>query len=188
MTNNPPTDKKLIHRVSRGDSAAFDTLIGRYTPYVSAIVYNICAARLTKEDMEELCADVFVSAWKNAGAVTLADGSLRPWLGTVARNAAKSRLRGSRLELELQEDQLDLPDKSPEEKLTEAAERALVLAALDSLGETDRDIFIRHYYHCQSVRVIAEALEINENTIKTKLARGRGKLKTYLTNGGQYND
>jgi RNA polymerase sigma-70 factor (ECF subfamily) len=52
----------------------------------------------------------------------------------------------------------------------------------------DREIFLRHYYYCQPVKTIAAELEMNESTVKTRLKRGREKLKTILREGGYLNE
>ena len=44
----------------------------------------------------------------------------------------------------------------------------------------EREIFIRHYFYCQRVSDISGALDIPENTVKTKLRRGREKLRQAL--------
>ena len=53
--------------------------------------------------------------------------------------------------------------------------------AVFSLPDPDREIFLRHYYYAQSVKEIAAALALNESTVKTKLRRGRFRLKELLT-------
>jgi RNA polymerase sigma-70 factor (ECF subfamily) len=49
------------------------------------------------------------------------------------------------------------------------------------MTQPDQEIFLRHYYYCQSVAVIAEKMKMNPSTIKTRLKRGREKLRQYLT-------
>lgn len=51
------------------------------------------------------------------------------------------------------------------------------------MGEPDREIFLRHYYYCQSVTDIAAALDMNANTVKTRLRRGRERLRAELSKG-----
>ena len=57
----------------------------------------------------------------------------------------------------------------------------MVRRALFSLPEPDQEIFLRHYYYAQSVKEIAASLALNESTVKTKLRRGRFRLKELLT-------
>ena len=53
--------------------------------------------------------------------------------------------------------------------------------AVLSMTQPDQEIFLRHYYYCQSVSVIAEKMNMNPSTIKTRLRRGREKLRQHLT-------
>lgn len=39
---------------------------------------------------------------------------------------------------------------------------------------------LRYYYNGEKIREISKAMDINASTIKTKLKRGREKLKNYL--------
>ena len=75
------------------------------------------------------------------------------------------------------------PDDPPGE-YERAVERQLVRQAVDSLPGPDREVFIRHYYYAQTVAEIADRMEMNQSTVKTKLRRGRMKLKDILTREG----
>ena len=84
--------------------------------------------------------------------------------------------------LPLEEDILDLPGPDdPAGALEQKEEQALVRRALLTLPQPDQEIFLRHYYYAQGVKEIAAALEMNESTVKTRLRRGRFKLKELLT-------
>lgn len=76
---------------------------------------------------------------------------------------------------------LELPDEcTPSSAAEQAEERKLVQKALDQLEPTDREIFLRHYYYAQTVEEIARYMQLNPSTVKTKLRRGRMRLKTIL--------
>jgi RNA polymerase sigma-70 factor (ECF subfamily) len=179
-------DKNLLALLQRQDPTALPGLIDKYAAYVGAIVYNVCVGRLPKEDMEETAADVFLTLWKNAGSLDYK--TLKQWLGTVARNTAKNRLRTLKIETELIGDEIAVSDDLPEDRLSAAEEREKTLALLAHLGEPDRELFIRHYYWGQTLRAISEETQLNENTIKTKLARGRERLREIIINGENGND
>ena len=53
-------ESKLVKKLNRHSRSALDQAVGRYTPYVSAIILRTLAGRACREDVEELCADVFV--------------------------------------------------------------------------------------------------------------------------------
>lgn len=57
-------------------------------------------------------------------------------------------------------------------------------AAVDALPSQDREIFLRHYYYAQTVQEIADLMGLDGATVKTKLRRGRMKLKQILTREG----
>lgn len=152
----------------------------RYIPYISAIVWNILQNVMSREDAEEVVSDVFLAAWQQADKIRA--GAVKAWLGAVARNMAKNRLRSAGLTLPLEEDVLEIPDRqTPAGKVQWAEEVRLVRKAVDSLSRTDREIFLRHYYYAQTVAQIARDMTLNESTVKTKLRRGRQRLKEMLT-------
>ncbi len=72
----------------------------------------------------------------------------------------------------------------PEEAIGEAEQAAYLRAAVLAMEERDRDIFLWHYYLCQTVETIARTLDMNPSTVKTRLRRGREKLKKTLREGG----
>ena len=172
-----------IERMKTGDPAGLSALIDRYVPYVSVVVWNILRGAMSPEDAEEVVSDVFLAAWNQAA--DLECGHIKSWLGAVARNKAKNKLRQRGRSLPLEEDLLDLPGLSdPTTRLEQAEEQELVRRAVDALPEDEREIFLRHYYYTQPVKEISLTMSLNESTVKSKLRRGRMKLKEALMKGG----
>ena len=173
-------EETILRRLRDRDPAGLEALMDRYLPYVSAVVWNILRDSMSPEDGEEVASDVFLAAWDQAAQ--LKPDHVKSWLGAVARHKAKNRLRQRGRTLPLEEDLLDLPGPDdPAGELERAEERARVRRAVFSLPDPDREIFLRHYYYAQSVKEISAALELNESTVKTKLRRGRCRLKESLT-------
>ena len=176
-------EEAMIEKIRAGNPAGLEALMDRYIPYVSAVVWNILRNAMPVEDGEEIVSDVFLAAWGRPEA--LRPGAVKAWLGAVARNKAKNRLRQIGQTLPLEEDALELPGPDdPPGEYERAEERRLVRRAVDALPGPDREIFLRHYYYAQTVQEIARCMRINESTIKTKLRRGRMKLKEILTREG----
>ena len=170
----------ILRKLRGRDPAGLEALMDRYLPYVSAVVWNILRGSMSPEDGEEVASDVFLAAWEQAN--DLRPGQVKAWLGAVARNKAKNKLRQRGQTLPLEEDVIDLPGPDdPAWELEQAEERRLVRRAVDSLLGQDREIFLRHYYYAQSVKEISAAMGLNESTVKTRLRRGRLKLKELLT-------
>ena len=177
------TEQTMIRKMRVRDPAGLEALMDRYIPYVSAVVWNILRFSMQPEDAEEVVSDVFLAAWNQAE--DLQNGKTKAWLAAVARNKAKNKLRSLGRDLPMEENLLELPgQESPEAELTRTEERFLVNWAVNDLPEQDREIFLRHYYHAQTVREISQEMALNESTIKTKLRRGRAKLKEILTRWG----
>lgn len=175
-------EKALLRRMKKGNTTALEQIIDQYTGYVSVIVRQIIGKRMSPQDVEEVTADVFFALWQQAAQVKA--GHLKGFLSTIARNKAINKLREHGEMADLEEDIL-LPASQQPEQLWEAKEqKQIVEAALLEMGQPDRDIFLRHYYYCQTVAEIGEALSINPSTVKSRLARGREKLKKHLTEGG----
>ena len=168
------TDAKALSKLQTGDQQALEWFIDRYSAYVGTIVNGILQDSMSRADVEEVSADVFVTLWKSAGK--LLPLNLKAYLGRVARSLALRKLRERKQELPLNEDILILEEDSLIEKLDR-----IVRDAVLSMPQPDREIFLRFYYYCQSVPMIAEKMDMNPSTVKTRLKRGRDKLREYLT-------
>lgn len=169
-------EERILQKLRQGDPAALEALMDRYIPYVSTIVWNILRSAMSKEDAEEVVSDVFLAAWNQAGDIQ--PGFAKAWLGAVARNKAKTKLRSIGKELPLEEDILEIPDEqTPVTAAERKEEQRLVRRAVDQLGEPDHEIFLRHYYYAQTVSEISREMHLNPSTVKTKLSRSRARLK-----------
>lgn len=176
------TEDKQLERLQAGSEEALRWCIRRYTPYVSAVVWKTLSGSMSEQDAEEVISDVFLTLWRRCGSVK--PGKLRPWLAAVAHNAALMKLRQCRKEVELDEDFIELPEKGPEAAVEASERAALVMEAVDSLGEPDRTIFLRHYYYRQGTAFIAESLDMKPDAVRQRLKRGRDRLRTKLSRGG----
>ena len=75
---------------------------------------------------------------------------------------------------------LSIPVPGPEEAVGEQELRESTRRAVGPMPEPEREIILRHYYYMQCVADIALALDINTNTVKTRLRRGRERLRKEL--------
>lgn len=173
----------ILQRIKAGDPSGLEALMDLYTPYVSVVVWNILRNAMSVEDAEEVVSDVFLAAWNQSS--DLKAGHVKGWLGAVARNMARNKLRRTGQTIPLEESILDIPGSDdPTEDAARIEEREAVRQAIDSLPAQEREIFLRRYYYAQPVKEIALRMALNESTVKTKLRRGRIKLKERLTKGG----
>lgn len=175
-------DSEIILLLKKDDQSALERIISQYGAYVAVVVCHQLGAFSSPEDVEELASDVFTALWRSRHK--LKTDHIRGWLGAAARNRARDFLRKQSLLTADEEDCIIVADDDAQ-RLLEAQERTrLVREALAALHTEDREIFLRRYYYNQSIGGISDAMALNENTIKTRLARGRRKLKEILTQGG----
>lgn len=172
-------DAPLLERLQQRDEDALDQLTARYKSYVCTILSNMIRGSGGWADVEELCADVFITLWQHADSVM--GEKLKPWLGTVARNRAKSWLRAQH-SLPMDLDEIELPGDAPglEEDAMRAELAAAVRKAVDSLRPKDRDIFLRYYFYLQPVETIAADLDMAPVSVRSRLSRGREVLRKKL--------
>ena len=172
------TEAKALRELQKGSQQALEWMIDTYNPYVSTIVYNIIGSRMTKADVEETVSDVFLALWNNAKRIK--PNMTKAYLGAIARSRAKNKLREQGMTMELDEAILTVEADGPEGELDRKTRRQLVQRAVLSMEQPDREIFLRHYYYGQTVAVIAAALGMTPSAVKSRLSRGREKLKASL--------
>ena len=179
------TDEKvLLSRLCQEDVSALEAIMDAYTPYVLAVLSRSLGRFQTPEDLEELASNVFYALWRHRRRMKT--DHLRGWLSKVAANEAKSFLRQRRLDTVPMEDYLNLPQEDVE-RLAEAGERARIIRqALGSLEPSDQEIFFRYYAREETVAEIAAQMGWKLPTVKSRLQRGREKLKQILTEGGYH--
>ena len=170
-------EAKLLMRLKNKQGNSIDEAIQIYTPYLSTVLYRTVGNGLSKEDVEEIISDVFVALWRNAEKIDLSKGTVRSYLAAAARNFAWKRFNKNRDYACL--DEIEIPDDTSavETHLT----NRVVWDAVMSLGEPDCEIFVRYYKFDEKIKDISKTMGLNISTVKTKLSRGKCKLKRILS-------
>lgn len=174
-------DTGLLRRLRQKSAGAPEEAVRQYGAYVMAIIRNRSRGVLTAEDQEEIASDVFVSLWR--GAKSISRGQLRPWLGAVARNQTADAMRRKRVYVPLEDDTL-ISLEPLWERMYESQRCEAIRSALLALSDEDREIFYRFYDLAQTAAQIAEAMQMNASTVRSRLMRGRETLRKELTEGG----
>ena len=169
-------EQTLLRRLQKQDPRALEQAIDRYTPYLSTVLYHAAGTSLAREDIEEIVSDTFVCLWQNAGRIEAGKGGIRPYLAAAARNFAFKRLGRQRPCESLDELETACGPGAAEELV----ERETLWGAVMALGEPDSELFVRYYRYGQTLNEIAGVTGLNLSTVKTKLSRGKKKLKTIL--------
>ena len=174
------TETKALRLLQQGSTDALKWFINKYTPYVSTIIYNIIGSAMSSADVEEVASDVFLALWENAGKVN--SGSVRGYLGSIARNKAKNKFREAGFELPLDEGLYIAEDLSLEDQQIEKELQAIVRQKVLDMAQPDREILLRYYYYYQPIPRIAYEMGMTASNIKVRLHRARNSLKTTLSN------
>ena len=179
-------EAKALALLKKGDEEALSWFIDKYSNYVGTIVSNILKDSMTHEDVEEVTSDVFVTLWQSAEK--LYPLNLKGYLSRVARSLSMQKLRDKATGLPLDEDILILDDDSEFDRLAQEEQDEMVRKAVYAMPQPDKEIFLRFYYYCQSVSLISQKMQMNPSTIKTKLRRGRERLRLILSNNTKGDD
>lgn len=155
----------------------FEKIIDRYTAYVVAVISKVAKERLNREDIEELASDVFAKLWERKNELNIQEGKEKAYIGASARNHTLNLLkkRGLLSTIPLEEDVIS-DHATPEKVLLEEEEATTIRKVIESLPEPDDEIFIRRYFYFEKIIDIARALNMKEQTVTTKLHRGKQKL------------
>lgn len=174
-------DSKLLRQLRRGNPQALEEAIAKYSAYVMAVIRNRSRGLLTPEDHEEIASDVFLALWRSGAQIS--PRSLRPWLGSVARNRTVDLMKKHRQSVPLEQQVIEIPD-SAWAHLSQTEQARAVRQALSTLSPQDREIFLRHYDLAETSVQIAQAMDLNPATVRSRLSRGRTVLRNALIQGG----
>ena len=170
-------EAELLQRLRNREKNSIDEAIRIYTPYLSTVLYHMAGNSLPKEDIEEIVADVFVVLWENAERIDLQKGTLRSYLAAVARNFALKRINRKMDHTSLEDIELSDGKNFMEENF----HNNYVWETVMSLGEPDSEIFVRRYKFDEKIKDISKAMGLNISTVKTRLSRGKRKLRKMLS-------
>jgi len=176
----------LLKGIKAQKPSCYEALIDKYIAYVTVVVSSVARESLSCADIEEISSDVFIKIWTDAQKISLRGESLKPYLAQIARNMAINKIRAARRQevLPLNEDVVIASEDMPEDEVISLEKTRIINETVGSLGEPDKEIFIRRYFYLEKVNEIAVKLDINENTVATKLYRARAFLKNKLTERG----
>ena len=181
MVGRPRSDSELVARAKRGDLDAFEQLVREHQGMAFRTAYVITGSAA---DAEEVAQDAFVKAHRALGRFR-EDAPLRPWLLAIVANEARNRRRAAarraRFELHLAEER---PSRdaapSPEAALLAQEQRAQLLAAIETLGEEQRQVVACRHVLGLSERETAAALGWRPGTVKSRLSRALARLEEEL--------
>jgi RNA polymerase sigma factor (sigma-70 family) len=173
-------DTRLLAEVAQWDDrAAFDELYRRHVDAVTLTALHVCH---NKHVAEEIAQHTFSALWLRAERLASKAVRLRPWLTTVARNAAIDYLRsGSNLvgSLEEAKEQRSSAPDPADEALARESGREL-RRAIAELSAEQRVAVELVYFGGMTYHAAAEATGEPLGTIKSRVRLALGHLRSRL--------
>ena len=165
----------LAGRLREGDERALEEIVEGYKAFVYGVLRRMLGEPYTVYDIEPLVFDVFYYLW--CYRTRIMDGCIGGFLNTAAHNRARSYQR--RREREIPTDPEDMPETTSAEGITEeiVESRERIKEGLGKLDRQTRELFVRRYYLGETVREAAKALRMKESAAKSRMMRGRERLK-----------
>ena len=161
-----------------GDGQAFEALHGRYV----RLVYAVLLGRLDADEASDAAQDVFFRAWRQLDQLRDPD-SFGPWIGAIARNVARMRLRAEPVHVPLPP-QLE----SREPSVHAALDAEHILKELRTLPEKLREPLTLRLVEGMSGVEIAELTGLTHGTVRVYLHEGMRMLRARLQSHGVDHD
>ncbi len=185
----------IIRRVQHGDVDAFELLVAAYEKNV----YNV-ALQMTgnREDAQDMAQEAFFKAYNSLPSFR-GESKFSSWLYRIVSNVCldyrrrQARRPSSSLTVEDDEGenvQLDVADESqsPEALLERKLTREAVRRGLRELPDEQRQILLLREIQGMSYDEIADAMDLEVGTVKSRIFRARKKLCAFLLKDGNIPD
>ena len=178
------TEKQMLAGLSAGDERALDAAISSYSRLLWGIAHAVLHHVGTTQDMEECVADAFIQLWKSSASFSEYSGSVKSWLCVVAKSRAIDRYRKivQKSEIALDEQIAMCGIEIVDQTLDAVLQRELI-AAIQALGEPDREIIMRRFYYRQKPKEISLALDLPIRQVENRIFRAKQKLRAQLEGG-----
>ena len=189
MEEDSRTDEQLMLAYGAGSAAAFEVLYGRWRRQIYRFLVRQCDGAGTAD---ELYQDVWLRV-VNARRQYTVTAKFSTWLFRIARNRLidhwRSQSRKPVAELpevdDCETDPVDnvaAPDELQPEKIMERKDRVrLVVGAVESLPDAQREAFLLHEEGGLTIDEIAMLTGVGHETAKSRLRYAMARLRALLT-------
>jgi RNA polymerase sigma-70 factor (ECF subfamily) len=188
-----PPEKELMERLQRGDERAFADLADAYSSRIFQLAYRYLRNR---QDAEEVVQDVLYKVHRKI-AEFRGDAALSSWIFRITFNTTISRLRATRDHHQQAEPaRFEQPDggrrallrsepadwsQMGDERVFRSQLRRRVFRAIQALPAIYRAPVVLRDIHGMSTEEASEMLQVKDQTLKSRLHRGRLILRKQLS-------
>ncbi len=189
------TEQELVALAKQGDQNAFAQLVQDNQNKIYSL-----ALRMTgnPEDGADLAQEAFLKAWRSLPSFQ-EESSFSTWLYRLTSNLCidflrkEKRRKAAVTTISLDDDEeesppIEVPDHrfTPETEVERRELRAAMSRALKVMSEEHRQILILREVEGRSYTEIAELLNLEEGTVKSRIARARISLRNILQKDGNF--
>lgn len=183
-------DNQIVILYWQRNEQAIEHTRAKYGRYCRTIALGILEDPL---DAQECKNDTYLAAWN--AIPPHRPQALSGFLGKITRRIALDRYRANTAEkrgghtvpLSLEELAECIPAGQSFQEALQARELAQSISSfLRKLPQTERNLFIRRYWYCDSVSQICTRFSFGESKVKTTLMRTRAKLRKHLRKDGVF--
>jgi RNA polymerase sigma-70 factor (ECF subfamily) len=183
-------EQALIASARKGDVRAFNQLVMLYQSLAYNVAYRILGDGDAAADATQ---DAFFSAYK--AMPKFRGGSFKSWVLRIVTNACYDQLRAKKRRPTSSLDDLPVeadhtaylrdPAEQPDEYVARQDLNRLIQAGITTLPVEQRTIVVLSDVQGLSYQEIADVLDLSLGTVKSRLSRGRAKLRDFLWQKGE---
>ena len=171
----------LVRAVQDGDGEAFGKLYDRYVDQVFRFIYYRVSDRALAEDFTS---ETFLRALRRISTINYQGRDIGAWFMTIARNIVFDHTKSARFRLELTTaesvETTDSAVASPEAAVLAHLTNTRLLAAVNELGEEQKECIVLRFLHGLSVAETAAVMGKNDGAIKALQHRAVKRLASML--------
>jgi len=183
-------EQALIASARKGDVRAFNQLVMHYQSLAYNVAYRILGDGDAAADATQ---DAFLSAYK--AMPKFRGGSFKSWVLRIVTNACYDQLRAKKRRPTSSLDDLPVeadhtaylrdPAEQPDEYVARQDLNRLIQSGITTLPMEQRTIVVLSDIQGLSYQEIADVLDLSLGTVKSRLSRGRARLRDFLWQKGE---
>lgn len=172
-------DPGLLEDCKRGDRLALDTMVRRYERQVFKVAVRMLGNR---DEAADVTQTVFMKAFENLHKY---DGKRKffSWIYRIAINESINQLKRRKKAVELQE-HLGVSSDRPDDQFESDQMSSDLRWALARLTRDQRTVIVLRHFVEHSYDEIADVLDIEPKTVKSRLYTARQKMRDILLSKG----
>lgn len=187
-TEEAPDEQTLVRRARKGDLEAYDDLVRRYQERIYATIYHMTA---NHEDANDLAQETFIKAYQALKSFK-GGSSFYTWIYRIAVNKTINFLKQRKNRVHLSLNDLDfnaehdpdlvalVSDQTPRREVNLAELQEKLNAAMLKLSEPHRLVVTLHDVQGLPHDEIAEIMDCNIGTVRSRLFYARQQLQALL--------